>query len=122
MVLLETLRRIAEIEFSDVIAASGMVGGKLRLWLMDDSYMDVHLSEKIKGRCGFHWERGHIDGTLFRYDNFPDTNWRHVPTFPYHFHNGSQSNVENAPFDRDIVQGFRQFLTFVREHLSNAGK
>jgi len=122
MVVLETLRRIAEIEFSDVVLFSDMVGRKLRLWLIDDSYIDVNLSKKIKGRFGFHWERGHVDGSLFRYDNFPDTAWRHVTTFPYHFHNGSQSNVEDSPFDRDIVQGFRQFLTFVREQLSNVRK
>lgn len=122
MVTLGILSRIAEIEFSDVVAFSGVIGRKLRLWLIDDSYIDVNLSRKIKGRFGFHWERGHIDGGLFRYDNFPDTHWRYVTTFPYHFHNGSQNNVEDSPFDRDIVQGFRQFLTFAREQLSKAKK
>ena len=122
MVRLDNLCRIAEIEFSDVVVFSGMVGRKLRLWLIDDSYIDINLSRKIKGRFGFHWERGHIDGSLFRYDNFPDTDWKNVSTFPYHFHNGSQDKVESSPFDRGILQGFRQFLTFVREQLSKAGR
>ena len=42
--------------------------------------------------------------------------------FSYHFHNGSQSNAEDTPFDQDMVQGFCHFLCFVREYLPNTRK
>ena len=50
---------------------------------------------------------------IFRYDNFPDTNWRGVTTFPFHFHDGAQDKVVAAPFDTNLIQGFREFMTFV---------
>ncbi|MEZ0396163.1 MAG: DUF6516 family protein [Anaerolineales bacterium] len=59
----------------------------------------------------------HLDGTLYRYDNFPDTAWQGVKTFPRHFHNGSQEKVEAAPFEADLLEGLRGFLRFVSEKI-----
>ena len=87
---LEPLRRIAEVEFAAIVAQTDVVGSKLRVLLTDSSYVDVWASRKLNGRFGFHWERRHLDGRIFRYDNFPDTNWAGVETFPFHFHNGDQ--------------------------------
>ena len=110
----ESLARIAEIEFSEIVSDSApMGGGKLRLFLKDTSYIDVWLSQTLQDRFGFHWERRHLDGTVYRYDNFPDTEWRAVSTYPRHFHNGSQDVVESAPFSSDLTEGFRNFLRFV---------
>jgi hypothetical protein len=60
------------------------VNFKLRLILRDGSLIDIHVSRKIPDKFGFHWER--TDGSIFRYDNFPDIHWKHITTFPFHFH------------------------------------
>jgi len=41
---------------------------------------------------------------MFRHDNFPDINWRIVPTFPKHFHNGSQDAVEESDLTMTPLQ------------------
>ena len=90
------------------------MGSKLRVTLTDTSYVDAWASRKLSGRFGFHWERRHLDGRLYRYDNFPDTNWSSVSTFPAHFHDGDQDTVVAAPFATDVEQGFREFMAFVQ--------
>ena len=70
MVTLDDLRRVAEIEFGDLVTDSLPLGEKLRLYLSDGSYMDLWLSRRLHERFGFHWERQHLDGTVYRYDNF----------------------------------------------------
>lgn len=58
---LPDIRRIAEVEFADVIVDSQSLGEKLRLFLAEGSHIDVWLSRKLANRFGFHWERRHID-------------------------------------------------------------
>jgi hypothetical protein len=89
---LNELQRIAELEFSAIIVDSQLVGEKLRLYISDESLIDVWVARKQQYRFGFHWERRHLDGTIYRYDNFPDTDWQAVETFPYHFHDGTVSS------------------------------
>ena len=108
------LRRIAEIEFSDIVVQTDVLSVKLRVLLTDTSYIDVWTSRKKTGRFGFHWERQHLDGRIYRYDNFPDTDWANVSTFPYHFHKGTQETVVASPFAPTLEQGFREFLAFAR--------
>jgi hypothetical protein len=115
---LDKIRRIAEVEFTSIVDYAEPMGAKLRLVLSDSSYVDVWLSRKLEGRFGFHWERRHIDGRIFRYDNFPNTNWQDVSTYPYHFHNGSQDTVVASPFGQEILQGFREFMAFAESKLS----
>lgn len=118
---LDLLRRIAEIEYSDIVTQTDLLGSKLRVLLTDASYVDVWASRKLEGRFGFHWERRHLDGQIYRYDNFPDTNWSHVSTFPFHLHDGDQDNVVAAPFARSREQGFREFMAFVERAMSVEG-
>ena len=112
------IRLIAEGEFAPIVDYAEPMGAKLRLVLSDSSYVDVWLSRKLKGRFGFHWERRHIDGCFYRYDNLPTTNWRNVSTHPRHFHDGSQDNVVASPFSQEISQGFREFMAFDESKLS----
>ena len=114
----EILARIAEVEFSAIVTDSVPLGEKLRLFINDTSYIDIWLSRTLEDRFGFHWERRHLDGTIYRYDNFPDVAWRNVETFPRHFHNGSQDAVESAPFSADLLEGFRDFLRFAANKLT----
>lgn len=115
---LAQLARIAEVEFSSVVVDTVVIGSKLRLLLTDRSYVDVWVSQELRNRFGFHWERRHLDGLIFRYDNFPDVRWQHLDTAPFHFHNGAQDQVEATPFAQDVLQGFRDFLAFVVRRIS----
>ena len=114
MTSLDRLRRIAEVEFAAIVAQTNPLGAKLRVLLTDTSYIDVWVSHTLQGRFGFHWERRHLDGSLYRYDNFPDTHWENVATFPFHFHRGDQDTVIAAPFASSLEQGFREFMNFVQ--------
>lgn len=115
---LADLRRVAEIEFGDFVTDAQTLGEKVRLFLNDGSYIDLWLSQQLPDRFGFHWERRHLDKTFYRYDNFPNSAWREVDTYPRHFHNGAQEAVEAAPFSAELLTGFRDFLSFVKDKIS----
>jgi len=110
--MIDEIRRIAEVEFVDVVKNTFFVNYKLRIILIDNSFIDVNLSRTISHKFGFHWERP--DNSIYRYDNFPDNNWKYVSTYPYHFHKGTQDNVVPASFSLTIDQGFRDFMKFVK--------
>jgi len=111
MVSLEEVARIAEIEFSDIVDSTEPMGSKLRIMLSREG---VWLSRKLTHRFGYHWE-DKSTGLSYRYDNFPDTNWKYVSTYPYHFHDGYQVNVvDSSKFEKDIQGGFRSFMKWVR--------
>ncbi len=114
MVSIEELARVAEIEFSDIVEHTETIGTKLRVVLIEDGFVDIWLSRKLEGRFGFHWEQ-ESTALSYRYDNFPNTQWKYVPTYPFHFHDGSQNNVTDSfCFEKDITDGFRGFMRWVR--------
>lgn len=115
MTTLEILKRIADVEFNEIVESSDVSNFKLRIILIDSSYIDINISVKIPDKFGFHWETRKKE--IFRYDNFPDIRWKNVKTFPFHFHNGSQENVESSPFPTDLIPAFRAFLNFVKEKI-----
>lgn len=92
---------------------------KLRLILKDKSFIDLRLSQKIPGRFDFHWERSHINKTIFRYDNFPDQRFQHLKIFPYHFHKNKENKVINSPFAQKLPKAFIDFMNFIRRSQLN---
>ncbi|GAB6275439.1 MAG: hypothetical protein STSR0004_23070 [Peptococcaceae bacterium] len=122
MVSLEELARIAEVEFSDIVDSTYKIGVKLRIILIKDGFVDVWLSRKLRDRFGFHWEQ-QSTGLSFRYDNFPNTKWENVSTYPYHFHNRTQDNViASLQFKKDVQEGFRSFMEWVRDKQINSSR
>ncbi len=117
MATIDDLKRVAEVEFSDIVKETFPISYKLRIVLVDNSFIDVNVSKKLSGKFGFHWECRDREGTIFRYDNFPDKSWKNIPTFPYHFHKGSQENIEASPFSLTIIDGFRSFMEFIRSRV-----
>ncbi len=113
------VKRIAQIEFEDIVTFVEITGCKLRIYLTDGSFIDVYISQSIPGRFGFHWERKHINGKIYRYDNYPNSKWRGIQSFPYHFHNGSDEDTIESTFSRDILSGFRDFMNFARDKLGH---
>lgn len=114
---IDDIKRIAEVEFADIVKTTHQIDYKLRVILVNNSFIDVHLSQRLPDRFGFHWECMDTKGTIYRYDNFPDKKWQSVATFPHHFHNSFQDNVEASPFPLTIIQGFRAFMEFVKGKL-----
>jgi hypothetical protein len=117
MTSIKDIKRIAEVEFSDIVKNTHQVGYKLRIVLVDDSFIDIFLSQRLPDKFGFHWECMDKAGALYRYDNFPDKNWRSVATFPHHFHNGSQESVVASLFPLSPAEGFRAFMEFIRNKM-----
>lgn len=76
------LGRLAEAEFFEIVQSTAIVENKLRVALIDGSYIDFWWSEEISGRLAYHWERTLIDGTVYRHDNIPHVRWHTVASFP----------------------------------------
>jgi Family of unknown function (DUF6516) len=111
---LERLRRIAETEFLEMVQTTAIIRNKLRVVLIDGSYIDFWWSSQIPGRYAHHWERRHVDGTIYRHDNMPHPQWQRVSSFPKHFHAGDQRTVIDSDIEDDPEQGFIQFLKFAK--------
>lgn len=115
----QMLKPIAEDEFSHIVRETRFIGGrsaepnKLRLYFIDDSFLDVWLSGE--NDYSYHWEQRAQRGAIQRWDNAPDH--PEIESFPDHFHDGSESNVLNSKLDSDSIRAFRQVLGFIRNKL-----
>ena len=115
---LESLGRLAAVEFLEIVQSTAIIENKLRVTLVDGSYIDFWWSEEISGRFAYHWERIRIDGTVYRHDNIPHLRWQTVESFPKHFHAGAQQTVTASEISEDPEQGLRQFLQFAQSMVS----
>lgn len=115
------LAKLAASEFNDIVTGTRFITlpsgelAKLRLAIIDDSFLDIWLSGS--GRYSYHWERRVITGDLYRHDNAPHTKWRYVSTFPKHFHNGDEDTVVESHISDDPEEATRIFLSFARRKL-----
>lgn len=99
-------RTVALNEFDDIVVSAQIISLptgdplKLRLDIVDGSLLDVFIS--VSGRYSYHWERRlSMAGDLYRHDNAPHGRWRHVATFPRHFHVGSDATVVESHLSDD---------------------
>ena len=120
MIDFKSLQRIAEDEFADVVQSTVAMRSKLRVLIRDGSYADFWWSLTMAGRFAYHWERTHVDGTIFRHDNMPDPQASGLGTFPQHFHDGSPDTVVESRISPRPQEGLRQFLQLVRDRLSSS--
>lgn len=118
---LQRLREIAEREFLTLVQSTTIFRDKLRVVLADGSYIDFWWSTQIPGRYAHHWERRHVDGTIYRHDNMPHPRWQRVSSFPKHFHSGDQQAVVESALAADPDQALRQFLTFAGSQMTVGG-
>ncbi|HHT9125094.1 MAG TPA: toxin-antitoxin system TumE family protein [Candidatus Brocadiia bacterium] len=109
------LAQIALSEFVDIVEDTRIIEGKLRVFLKDESFIDIWLSIKKKGVYAYHWERRHVDGTIYRYNNLPDKEAKKLQTYPKHFHNGTQENVIESDLSNEPVEAIRALLEFSRK-------
>jgi len=111
------IRLLIEKEFPDITHMTEQVYGKVRVHIIDGSYLDIWLSQKIPGRFAYHWEHRHINGGLHRHDNRPHEHLRTMKNFPKHLHNGNEENVTKSDIPDDPTEATRFFLTFIRQKL-----
>lgn len=109
--------RLAEIEFGDIVISAQDLGFKLRIYLKDKSFIDFFFTEKLRRlRFAIHWERQHLDKTIYRIDNTPDKKWKKVSTFPIHFHDENYEKVIATPKawrgKLSLEEKLRKFLQF----------
>ena len=112
------LGQIARVEFEDIAHDVMMVGRKLRITIKDDGFVDVWHSGDVRNRYKYHWVKDEMKEEIYRHDNAPDARWKHLSTFPKHFHDGSEERVGESSINDDPAQAVREFLLFVREKLS----
>ena len=119
LTIYQELVRIAQAEFSDVVRGTTYIGGtssspnKLRIALVDGSFMDIWLS--ADGDYAYHWERRRQTGQMYRWDNAP--HYPNVGTYPAHFHDGDESAVAESNLSAVPEAAFREVLEFVRKRL-----
>jgi len=114
---LSRIKRIVDIEYARIVVSSEIFHDKLRIYITDGSFADIWFSTKIPGRFSYHWEKKHIDGKIYRHDNFPDPRWKRLSTFPKHFHDGFQKRVRKSQISDDPVRAIHQFMDFIQERI-----
>lgn len=115
MVDLAELERIARGEFADIVTDVYRVDAKLRLLLIDESYLDFWWSEVQEGRFAHHWNRQNVDGSIHRHDNSPHRRWKRIKTFPQHYHREHEESVTESFLPEKPQEAMRAFLAFCRE-------
>lgn len=109
------LAQIALSDFADIVEGTVAIEGKLRILLRDESFIDIWLSIKKKGVYGYHWERRNSDGTVYRYNNLPDKEAKKLQTYPKHFHNKTEENVEESDLSDNPEEAIRAILKFASQ-------
>jgi hypothetical protein len=101
---LKGLRFIVEDQFLDiVINILEPFSDKLRLILKDRGFIDIRISQKIKNRFDFHWERRHLDKIIYRYDNFPNTKFKNLKLFLTIFTKRKKIKLWNLRSEKDYL-------------------
>jgi len=112
------LKEIGEIEFGDIVEDVVVTDiNELRIILIDGSFVDIWHSLKLQGRYSYHWERRHLDGSIYRHNNAPHMRWQDVKTFPKHFHSENEERVIESNINDEPEEALKEFLLFVRKKL-----
>jgi len=120
--LYQELARIAEEEYPHIVKDADILNDRLRLYLIDDSFLDVWFSRRIPCKYAFHWERRHINGSVYRWDNARHSKLRHISTFPHHLHEGSQQNVTPFQPEDTMEDTLRRILDYIIKTLTKGKK
>lgn len=103
------------VESGEIPYSSSDEPWKLRLYVCDDGIVDIYYSQK--GKYSYHWNRCLVSNKIYRHDNAPHQKWKNIPTFPKHFHNGSEENVVQSCISDNPELAVREFLRFVSAYI-----
>ena len=115
--VLRQLASIVETEYADIVRDYEIVHGKLRLYLTDGATLDVWYSRRMKGRYAYHWDRRHLNDTIYRWDNAGHEAWKHVTTYPHHFHEGDDKHVKESSLPHKPTEDIKYILNYAKEIL-----
>lgn len=116
MIDTEYLKNLIETDFAGIVEEVIIKEiNEIRILLIDQTFVDVWFSLKMENRYSYHWERRFKDNTIYRHDNIPHSKWKYVATFPKHFHNGSEPQVEESYISEEILKGTCEFMRFITE-------
>jgi len=109
-----------EREYPDVIISIDLRSDRLRVYFVDNSFLDIWFSRRIPGKYAFHWERRSVNGTVYRWDNAAHRSAANVDTYPHHFHEGYQSNIR--PFEPKSIweDTLREILNYIRDKIKHS--
>lgn len=120
MVDISKLQTIVINNYSDIVNKIDVIQiNQLRIYLIDNSYLDIWFSLKLNNRYSYHWERKNIDGAIYRHDNAPHLKWRDILTFPKHFHNKTEDNVEESHISDIPKKATKEMMNFIKVKLEN---
>ena len=114
------LARLVEGEFADIVEQVEVGRDRLRLHVVDGSFIDVWFSRRLPCKYAFHWERRHIDGTVYRWDNAAHRRIEGLETFPHHFHEGSQHIIRPFKVKETMEDTLRAILEYVRRRIRDS--
>jgi len=104
------------VESGEILYSHSNEPWKLRLYLCDNSFIDIYYS--TTGKYSYHWDRRLTTNKIYRHDNAPHQRWKDISTFPKHFHNGSEDSVGPSHIPDDPGLALRDFLTFALRHIA----
>ena len=117
IVNVDKLVNIIESKFSEIVVRiEKNYINELRIYIIDDSFLDVWFSLKLENRYSYHWERKEIDNSIFRHDNTPHIKWKYVNTFPKHFHNKTEENVESSHISDKPEDAIVEIMNFILDY------
>jgi hypothetical protein len=113
------LKSTAESNYRDIVRSTKLIGGKtsepnkLRIYFINGSFLDVWLTQE--GDYSYHWESTLQNGMIHRWDNAPDH--PQIPSFPKHFHDGSNKNVKESSLSENPEHALIEILDFIKTRL-----
>lgn len=114
------LKKEIQKEFPQLVHSIIFIGGsslcpnKLRVYLKDHSFVDIWLS--LDGSYSYHWECRAQRGVIYRWDNAPD--YPNISSFPNHFHNGSDKNIEESKITGVPLEDIKIIFKFIDKQKS----
>lgn len=105
----------AVVESGEILFSQSREPWKVRFYLCDGSIIDVYYS--TQGKYSYHWDRRLAGREIYRHDNAPHLSWKDIPTFPKHFHDGSEDVVISSHIPDDPESALREFLQFAAKHI-----
>lgn len=115
--LIEKLKELAISLYPEIVIDTEIIYGKLRIYIIDGSFIDIWISRRLLGRYAIHWERRHIDGTIYRWDNTPHEVHKNISTFPHHFHEKVDHNVKPFHYPRSMEETIIRILEYVKRKI-----
>ncbi|ACB07441.1 toxin-antitoxin system TumE family protein [Candidatus Korarchaeum cryptofilum] len=113
------LVKVIKEEYPDVALSIDLRDDRLRVYLVDNSFLDIWFSRRIPGKYSFHWERRNVNGTVYRWDNAAHRSVTGINTFPHHFHESSQLNVKPFKPESEWEDTLRDILNFIRDKIKH---